>query len=367
MDMRMTTERKRDIFIWLTCFAAAFFALSERALAADLSGTYTTTQVIVDDSQLTGDVTCAPTLITSPCIVFGASHIKLNLNGFTITGPVDPRTNIGACSKPPDATFGVGVEVTDQDDITLEGPGVIQHFERWGIFIHSTNPQKYVTHETVKKVTVTYNCWSGLQTALVSDSRFERNVWANNAIGSNGAACGGICAANTNRSRFRRSTHYGNGSLDYPNGNVDFGLGFEGSSSDNVVEENDIGGNTNGVMFFNTSSSNLVRRNIIAGNPAAQVVKTFTAANQQGADITFRPNFAGANNVFEDNFCLTYQQGSGPATAPCPDLTTHGVEESANRPVIPSRPNRNKTNDGADIFSVAVLLLATAFKKFVIG
>jgi len=365
--MTITYRNRSKIYVWLVCVTTVLFAGIGRARATDLSGTYTTTQVITEDSRLTGNVTCTATLIESSCIVFGTSHVKLSLNGFTITGPVDPKTNVVACSKTSDTIFGVGVEAKDQDDITIEGPGVIQHFERWGIFIHSTNPQKYVTQETVKKVTVTYNCWSGLQTLFVADSRFERNVWANNAIGSNGAACGGICASNTNKSRFRRSTHYGNGSLDYSNGNVDFGLGFEGSSSDNVVEENDLGGNTNGVMFFNTSSNNLIRRNIIAGNPAAQVVKAFTLANQQGADITFRPNFAGANNVFEDNFCLTYLRGSGPATAPCPNLRTQGVEESANRPDIPLRPNRSKPNDGADIFSVAVLLLATVFRKLAIG
>ena len=93
------------------------------------------------------------------------------------------------------------------------------------------------------------------------------------------------------------------------NGNADFGIAFEGSSGENLVEGNDIVGNTNGVYFFNTSSDNVVRRNTIVGNPAGQVIKTFTAANQEGADIAFRPNFAGANNTFKDNFCLTYLQG----------------------------------------------------------
>jgi hypothetical protein len=102
-----------------------------------------------------------------------------------------------------------------------------------------------------------------------------------------------------------------------------------------VVEEDDIGGNTNGVFFFNTSSNNLVRHNIIAGNPPGQVLKTFVLANQQGADIAFRPNFSGANNTIEDNFCLTYIQGAGPATAPCPNIGMEGVEESASRLTSP--------------------------------
>jgi parallel beta-helix repeat protein len=125
------------------------------------------------------------------------------------------------------------------------------------------------------------------------------------------------------------------------NGNADFGIAFEGSSGENLVEGNDIVGNTNGVYFFNTSSDNVVRRNTIVGNPAGQVIKTFTAANQEGADIAFRPNFAGANNTFKDNFCLTYLQGAGPATAPCPNIGTEGVEEAASRVTSPLNDGSN--------------------------
>jgi parallel beta-helix repeat protein len=183
-----------------------------------------------------------------------------------------------------------------------------------------------------------------MQTISTSDSNFEEDFWINNAGGSNGAACGGICLANSNKNRMHKSTFYGNGSLDYPSGNVDFGVGFEGSSSENLVEGNDIGGNTNGVLFFNTSSDNVVRGNIIVGNPAAQVVKTFVLGNQQGADIAFRASFAGSNNMFKDNFCLTYIQGAGPTTAPCPNIRTEGVEEAANR--LTSPPNGQKGSNG---------------------
>jgi parallel beta-helix repeat protein len=288
------------------------------AQATDISGNISSTLTISDNSQLVGDVNCTAALLKAPCIVFGANQIKLNLNGHTITGPVDPPTN---CSLRTDSTFGVGVFVNGNSDVEIEGPGVIQKFQRWGIFLLSG------TRVTVNKVTANRNCWSGMQTFNTSDSSFEEDVWFNNAAGSNGAACGGVCLQNSNNNVIHKSTFYGNGSVDYPRGNVDFGIGFEGSSSANQVEENDIGGNTNGVEFFNTSSDNVVRRNIIVGNPAAQVIKTFTASNQQGADITFRPDFAGANNVLQDNLCLTYIQGAGPATAPCPKIETEGVEK----------------------------------------
>jgi len=295
--------------------------LCGRVQAADLSGTISSTVTILDDSRLVGDVTCAVPLAlagANPCIAFGADHIKLRLNGHTITGPVNPPAG---CSLPADSMFGVGIEADGRTDVKIEGPGVIQRFQRWGIFLLSS------TDVTVRKVTGNRNCWSGMQVSLTSDSTFEESTWINNAAGSNGAACGGICLANSNKNRLRKSTFYGNGSVDYMNGNVDFGVGFEGSSRENRLEDSDIGGNVNGVLFFNTSSDNVVRHNIIAGNPAAQVLKTFVLSNQQGADIAFRANFSGANNSFKDNFCLTY---IGPGPALCPNIRTEGVEEAAN-------------------------------------
>jgi hypothetical protein len=340
----------------------ALFACAERAQATDISGTITSTLTIPDDSRLVGDVNCNVPLTTAdangvaPCIAFGASHIVLHLNGHTLNGPVTPPTN---CSLLSDSNFGVGIYVNGQTDVKIAGPGVIQHFERWGILLRSS------TGVTVRKVTVNRNCWSGMQTISTSDSNFEEDFWINNSAGSNGAACGGICLANSNRNRMHKSTFYGNGSVDYTNGNVTFGIGFEGSSSENVVEENDIGGNSNGVLFFNTSSDNFVRRNVIAGNPAAQVIKTFTATNQQGADIAFRPSFAGANNKLKDNFCLTYIQGAGPATAPCPNIRTEGVEEEDSR--LTSPPNGEKGSNhpgtapsGFQMASAIASLLAVA-------
>ena len=58
-------------------------------------GTIFTTLTIYEDSELTGDVNCTvpPTKPgANPCISFGADHIKLRLNGHTITGPVTPPT-----------------------------------------------------------------------------------------------------------------------------------------------------------------------------------------------------------------------------------------------------------------------------------
>ena len=308
--------------LWATALAAAGLVLGTLAArAADLQGTITSTVTLQDDSRLVGDVTCTVPLTASganPCIAFGTDHIKLRLNGHTITGSVTPPTG---CSLPTDSNFGVGILVSGRTDVEIQGPGIIQRFERWGILLASSD------HVTVRKVTVERNCWSGMQTISASESEFVEDDWVNNAAGSNGAPCGGVCLSNSNKNVINKSTFHGNGSVDYTSGNVDFGIGFEGSSSENLVQENDIGGNANGIEFFNSSSNNVVRDNVITGNPAAQVTKSFTAPNQQGADVAFRPNFSGAGNIIVDNFCLTYIAGAGPTTAPCPNLKTEGEEE----------------------------------------
>jgi parallel beta-helix repeat protein len=248
--------------------------------------------------------------------------------------------------------FGVGIESNGRNDVSIEGPGVIQKFQRWGIFLFSS------THVTVKKVTANRNCWSGVQSGRTSNSNFEEDTFVNNAAGSNGAPCGGICFANSNNNLARKSKFYGNGSVDYPSGNVDFGIGFEGTSSGNRVTENDIAGNANGVLFLDSSSDNSVDHNIIAGNPAAQALKTFVASNQKGADIAFPSDFTGVNNMVEDNFCLTY---IGPGMPPCPNILAKGKEDDEARVRLKGGEQTSSTKTAelrVQIVS-ALLLLAT--------
>jgi parallel beta-helix repeat protein len=299
---------------------------------------------ITEDSRLVGDVTCTDAVVKAPCIVIGASHVKLSLNGFTITGPVDPLTDLANCSVPAPGPFGVGVEVVGQTDVKIEGPGIVQKFQRWGIFLLSS------TRVTVKHVTATYNCWSGMQTGGVSESNFEENTWANNAVGSHGAPCGGICLASSNKNLIRKSTFSGNGTVNAPDGNVDFGVGLEGTSSGNQIEGNDVDGNTNGVFVVDsTATGNVVRRNRIFGNPSAQVSVAFpstgtifTSAHEQGFDIQ-DTSPAGAN-AFEDNLCLTYSGAASPA--PCPNVVTKDNDEARNGLANPMRrsegPNRKR-------------------------
>jgi parallel beta-helix repeat protein len=111
--------------------------------------------------------------------------------------------------------------------------------------------------------------------------------------------------------------YYGNGlasSKDSPaaaNSN-NFGVGLIFSSNDNLIEENKIGGNVNGVYIdASGDTGNKIRRNIIVGNPPVQVSATFGAS--VGADI--QDMSALGSNTFVDNRCLTYV-GAGPSLCP---------------------------------------------------
>jgi len=149
------------------------------ASAEDISGFITTTRTIRESSRLVGDVTC--TVTGAPCILFGASHIDLRLNGFTMTGQADATTGCNGGS-----TAGeMGISTNGQSDVEVRGPGVIQRFRADGIFFTGTLQGK------VEGVTTTTNCMSGIRVAATS-SRISigSNVSVRN--GNANATCGGI-------------------------------------------------------------------------------------------------------------------------------------------------------------------------------
>jgi hypothetical protein len=121
--------------------------------------------------------------------------------------------------------------------------------------------------------------------------------------------------------------YYGNGlatSKDSPtatNSN-NFGVGLVFTSNGNLVEENKIGGNVNGVYIdSNGNVGNVIRRNIIAGNPPGQVSTDYGAS--VGADI--QDMSTPGTNTFEDNFCLTY--AGSLEHAPCPNISKPDRDE----------------------------------------
>lgn len=146
-----------------------------QAAEKKISGTISTTLTITQDSKLVGDVTC--TVVGGPCITFGAPDIKLRLNGFTMTG-----TSSG-CT--PATSFNDGIDVIQLNDVTILGPGLVQGFGGFGIFLASESGVK------IRGITVTDSCFSGIFLGDVTDSEIEGNTSVRNSIGSEGAPCGG--------------------------------------------------------------------------------------------------------------------------------------------------------------------------------
>jgi hypothetical protein len=163
------------------CLVVALMSSPAVAIAEDLSGVIATTRTIREDSRLVGDVTC--TVTGAPCIAFGASHIGLRLNGFTITGLADPATGCNGMTQAGEH----GISTNNQADVEVRGPGIVQRFRAVGVIFAGT------LFGRIDDVTVTTNCQSGI---LINTASSRITVGTNLAI-RNGSAqpglpCGGI-------------------------------------------------------------------------------------------------------------------------------------------------------------------------------
>jgi hypothetical protein len=284
-----------------------------------VAGVIPATIVIVGDASLTCDVLC--TQEARPCIEFGRPNIKFSLNGFKMTGPAnEPSRN--QCSSATEFALEADGIHSKFDEVQIVGPGVIQRMKRHGIGLVGT-PADPVEKAQVKKVTSHMNCFSGIFLFWTNHTLVDEVVSVKNSANGQARPCGGICVTNSSRNIVRRSEVAGNGTTEtgpppapIPN---DFGIGLVGGSHRNLVEENGVGGNINGLALFPAfgfvPSNNLIKRNVFAGNPPTEVSDKSTTL--VGSDIR---DFAGATaaNRFEQNLCLTYTFGSGvsPVTPP---------------------------------------------------
>jgi hypothetical protein len=293
-------------------------AASQIAAAEEVCGVIATTLVITENTRLACDVVC--TNATGPCIQFGRDNITLWLNGFTMTGPADPAgaAPTGCASSP---AFGPppnpgpfpfdGISTAGFDNVKIRGPGMVQRFRRHGVFVFDSE------RSIVQEVTSHYNCFSGIFMGFAHENDIIDNVSVRNGAASGAAPCGGNCVSFSNGNRIRWNHYYGNGSVavgpptSTPN---DFGVGLVGTSSDNRIEDNSIGGNINGVLIVLTAVRNVIARNIIAGNPPVQLSVTGGAA--VGADI--RDASPANSNTFVENHCISYEGATTPP--PCPNF-----------------------------------------------
>jgi hypothetical protein len=273
-------------------------AMSQVTFTQEVCGPVPATLVITENTRLTCDLECAET--TGPCIQFGKDNITLALNGFTMRGTANAPANCAPTSAGP---AWDGISTAGFDRVKVRGPGMVEKFRRHGIFMAQTDDA------IIEHVTSNYNCYSGILMNASHENLLSENVSVRNASASGATPCGGNCLVNSNGNRIRRNHFHGNGSLapGAPLANPnDFGVGLLFTSSDNIIEENSIGGNINGVLLFQGATGNLIRRNLIAGNPPSQLAPT--AGTPVGVDI--RDASPSGANTFEDNHCITYEGAS---------------------------------------------------------
>jgi parallel beta-helix repeat protein len=106
-----------------------------------------------------------------------------------------------------------------------------------------------------------------------------------------------------------------------------FGIGLiDPDDSENVIEDNTIDGNANGILMLAGAHANVIRRNLVVGNPSVQVAVDHNPSS--GADVQ---NLAAPGaNTFVGNVCLTG------VNAPCPSI---GPSLTANPNPIPVTGN----------------------------
>jgi hypothetical protein len=312
----------------------------EPAQPGGAAGVIPTTLVLVDDAWLACDVQCTQT-DNRACIEFGRPNIKFSLNGFKMTGLASNEPGRPGCSTAEE--FGLEADGIHSkfDEVQVVGPGVVQRMKRHGIALVGTQADP-LTKAQVKKVTSHMNCFSGIFLFWNNETLVDEAVSVKNSANGQARPCGGICVTNTSRSTVRRSEVAGNGTTDLggppaaiPN---DFGIGLVGESDFNLVEENGVGGNINGLALFPlpglVPQNNLIKRNVFAGNPPTEVADKFTGL--AGSDVR---DFVGAagNNRFDNNLCLTYTFGGTGVTAVSP-IPCAGAEHDPATMFTPKMP-----------------------------
>jgi len=264
------------------------------AQGEDLSGVISSTKTITDNSQLTGDVTCGA---LTPCILFGAPNLRLNLNGHTITG-----IN-GALDHCTGATGGPAIGTGGMDGAIIQGPGIITQFQGFAGIVVLGNKS------TVHQVVVIGTCGNGIavqgsNNVISSNSISRFSLSGAQAIGA--ANNGIVVSGTTGGNQIQGNEITGAGSLVLvspgPSPVYSTGLGYgilvASGSSGNTLQGNNTSGNAIGIFVWGTG--NTISANQALGNVAL-------------GDI-YDPNSAGTN-VYQNNLC---QVATGSGAPACP-------------------------------------------------
>jgi hypothetical protein len=165
----------------LFALLAGVVGLGASPPAADrVSGRITGTYVIVEDTDLTGDVTCEVT--GAPCFSFGASGVELRLNGFTISGKANPVTACTGVAQTPNES---GIFTNSQRRVSVRGPGTVQRFRHHGVWVDGSQDVR------VEGLIASTNCASGVFVAANSFGTLIEGI-TSVRNGSPANPCGGV-------------------------------------------------------------------------------------------------------------------------------------------------------------------------------
>jgi hypothetical protein len=160
---------------------AALVGAGPNVFADQVSGAITRTYMVVENTELVGDVSCQ--VENAPCFSFGAPGIELRLNGFTITGRADAITGCNGASFPNETA----VFTNRQDRVVVRGPGMIQRTRGRGVHVIGS------TGARVEGFAISTTCSSGVFVAADSFNTLVEGVIAvRNGASAPGNPCGGI-------------------------------------------------------------------------------------------------------------------------------------------------------------------------------
>ena len=106
-----------------------------------------------------------------------------------------------------------------------------------------------------------------------------------------------------------------------------FGIGLEGTgTNNNVVEENTVLGNSNGLFLAAAVLGNIIRGNLITGNPSVQV----STDNPSGSGLDIKNLTPPAANAFVGNVCQTAMNATCGLVGPSLNANPNPIPVSGN-------------------------------------
>lgn len=217
--------------------------------AIPLSTSLSCGQVIKQSVKLTANLDCK-----TDGIIVGADGITIDLNGFTLSGPGEKSSK-------------VGIMFADNDNVIVQGPGIIKNFQAGALFSGGEDNK-------ISRVTFTDNEIAVFETGS-KNVAIEDNLMFGNSIG--------VAAHSSSGSKLTTNLFKSN----------DLAGVTLVNSAKNELSMNTIQGSVNGIFLDGQSTDNNVNSNNVLQNRGVDL--------NNGNGLPTNIN----SNVFSDNNCNT--------------------------------------------------------------